>query len=121
MKNKLNITKGEWVASSHLSSDKTHKVNRVDSNIGIAVCIIRTNNQVNAENNAILIADAGTTYNECQILPSELLKQRNELLEALMLITYEYMNSVINTKEHIINNALQAIKNCELWTTTLNN
>jgi hypothetical protein len=35
------------------------------------------------ESNAELIADTFNTYNETPILPSELLKQRNELLEAL--------------------------------------
>lgn len=34
--------------------------------------------------NALLIADAGTTANKCGLLPSELLAQRNELLEALI-------------------------------------
>jgi len=35
-----------------------------------------------AEANAELIADAGTTANKCGLLPSELLAQRDELLEA---------------------------------------
>lgn len=35
------------------------------------------------EDNAILIADAGNTTNSCGLLPSELLKQRDEMLEAL--------------------------------------
>ena len=36
--------------------------------------------------NAKLIADAGTTANKCGLLPSELLEQRNELLQAIKLI-----------------------------------
>ena len=34
--------------------------------------------------NAELIADAGTTANKCQLLPSELLVQRDELLKSLI-------------------------------------
>ena len=35
------------------------------------------------EANAKLIADAGTTASKCGMMPSELLEQRNDLLEAL--------------------------------------
>lgn len=36
-----------------------------------------------SKENANLIADAGTTINKCDLFPSELLEQRDELLEAL--------------------------------------
>jgi hypothetical protein len=49
------------------------------------------------EHNAILIADAGTTYNTTPILPSELLKQRNELLAAL----FELRNAVFFPENNI--------------------
>ncbi len=44
-------------------------------------CLKITEEEMNA--NAKLIADAGTTANKCGLLPSELLKQRDELLKAL--------------------------------------
>lgn len=42
--------------------------------------------------NAKLIADAGTTYNKCSLLPSELLDRNNELLEALKNLKTNYVN-----------------------------
>lgn len=38
-----------------------------------------------ANDNGILMADAGNTYQKCDLMPSELLKQRNELISALKL------------------------------------
>jgi hypothetical protein len=49
----------------------------------ISVCNITTRNQDIGYENAKLIADAGTTVNKCGLIPSELLAQRNDLLESL--------------------------------------
>lgn len=51
------FTKGEWKFTEHQSGDRTHTVRRIDSN-GVSICIIRTNNQIQAEANAKLIAAA---------------------------------------------------------------
>lgn len=47
-------------------------------------------------NHATLIADAGNTYNECGLLPSELLKEKNRLF---------------NTKGNLVN----ALKECQVF------
>jgi len=49
---------------------------------------IRYNCEIERIANAKLIADAGTTANECGLLPSELLSQRNEMLEMLEILTF---------------------------------
>lgn len=51
-------TKGKWTSTIHLSKDFTHEVRMVDSDSGIAICITRTNNQIQAEANALLISKA---------------------------------------------------------------
>ncbi len=55
MKN-TNFTKGKWIYRSHLSSDTTHIVRRIDTEDGTSICIVRTNNQEQAEANALLIS-----------------------------------------------------------------
>lgn len=45
---------------------------------------------------AILIADAGNTYQECGLTPSELLEQRDELLEALELADLAFSGKNMN-------------------------
>lgn len=69
----LGITKGEW-KSEELFGD----------------LVVRTSNEIivdmasiNEDEDAALIADAGNTAQKCGLLPSELLKQRDELLEAM--------------------------------------
>lgn len=50
-------TKGVWEYVSHLSSDRTHEVNKVMCGT-VSICVIRTNNQEQAAANALLIASA---------------------------------------------------------------
>ena len=77
-----------------------HDIN-VESIGGRPICACGTfsakekrSQSVNKEN-AKLIADAFTTISKCDLLPSELLEQRNELLEALKdLVRYCEDNSV---------------------------
>ena len=66
---KLKITQGEW---------KTDPV----TNGGLVVIRGRYRNQILPDEDAILIADAGNTYQKCGLLPSELLDKLNDL-EAL--------------------------------------
>lgn len=71
MSKKLDITKGKW---EEASIESTVIV------ISPQPSAIKFNVQV--DNNK-LTADAGNTYNECNMLPSELLKQRDDLLRFL--------------------------------------
>ncbi len=73
------FTKENWGINS---ANKTE----INSPKGIAIAECHRSkmiSQLEKEANAQLIADAGTTANKCGLLPSELLEQRNELLETL--------------------------------------
>jgi hypothetical protein len=75
---KLNITQGKWEVSQKLQVQVD-----IENPLKVSTVCQVYGNSDEAKKNATLIADAGTTYNTAPILPSELLKQRNELLEAL--------------------------------------
>lgn len=99
----MEITKGKWQHINHISSDFTHQVNKVMSDT-VSICIIRTNNKEQAENNAKLIADAGNTYQSTSKLPSELAEANKELLEVLkkaltVLVKAEYTDGYDATIE----------------------
>ena len=83
----LKITKGEW----EVNHDRTpNGISAIAEHIAIVsdewdiACVFTdiTEEGDEEKNNAILIADAGNTAQLCGLLPSELLKQRDELLEA---------------------------------------
>ena len=82
MNTELKITKGEWeLINTELS----------DFSLTSVICGKKVIAHVNADRktseeriaDANLIIDAGNTIQSCGLLPSQLLKQRNELLEAL--------------------------------------
>lgn len=81
---KLNITNGKWT----FGKTNNFEYWDIDCN-GNRICSIfggidtPEEEQEEAEANALLISDAGTTANKCGLLPNELLAQRDELLEAL--------------------------------------
>jgi hypothetical protein len=100
--NKLNITQGEWSAVNHLDVTDDFCIHSQ----GTKICELPNLSKEN-QANAKLIADAGTTYNTTPILPSELLKQRNELLDALRV-----MLDGSNAPEWKKEMALKTIKNC---------
>ena len=87
--NKLDINIGIWknngihVVSERLKDNMPHYPGP-----GTIVCKIPPywHNKVRWEDNAKLICDAGNTYQKCGLLPSELLKQRDELLQTLQQI-----------------------------------
>lgn len=88
---KLEITQGEWVYKR-----KSLLLTKVETSSS-PICTVSASSKQLA--NAELIADAGTTANKCGLLPSELLVQRDELLEALqnsnrVLATYNSEQSV---------------------------
>lgn len=84
---KLNVTQGEWKPRKSYDTEKRMDIFEIDSiNHASELATVWTGGlmtNAEAEANAILIADAGTTYNKCGKLPSELLEERNELVEAL--------------------------------------
>jgi hypothetical protein len=103
---KLNIPKGKWKLNIHEAIVDEH-----DYGIAQVYGIV---NEAMWKDTAILIADAGTTYNEYQMLPSELLKQRNELLNTLkatILNIHLFENDTIGF--HIYEAIENAIRNCE--------
>ena len=77
-------TKGEWNVKKYKmtfpSALKWQIINENDDAL-FEVHLAESNEAMEA--NAKLIADAGTTANKCGLMPSELLEQRNDLLEAL--------------------------------------
>lgn len=83
----LEITKGKWLIDS--SEDGTCIISDLDTNTICIADIVDESKQhwgVSVKAglaNAILIIDAGNTAQKCGLPPSELLEQRDELLEAL--------------------------------------
>ena len=72
----LGITKGEWKYRDHFSDGI---VETEDTIIGHLMKWGSPEDELQA--NALLIADAGNTAQKCGLLPSELLKQNEELRE----------------------------------------
>lgn len=85
---KFKGTKDDWrvIDATPTNGKNIHIKNEgliavIDSN-NETVCICGRKESAQIAN-AELIADAGTTINKCDLMPSELLKQRNEMLEML--------------------------------------
>ena len=77
--NKLKITTGEWVPvnyGGYYEIQNTGKYYNGDDLLDSSVT-------PRAEANISLCCDAGNTYQQCGLLPSELLEQRDDLLEAI--------------------------------------
>lgn len=89
-------TKGKWQYTFHESKDRTHEVRRIDSEDGVAICVIRTNNEQQARANAKLISKApemlemlemwcidmeerGRAYGDCYTMTKQLIKEATEL------------------------------------------
>ena len=101
MESKFKGTKGK--ASSKGYDPTTITVN--DNSIAMVYVQDVNNKDVEQIENTKLIVDAFNTVNECDLLPSKLLKQRNELLEFVKEMASRYPNS-----PHIINPANELIK-----------
>ena len=93
----LGITKGEWESifrNNHAGGVKSDK-----GFICFMTMPLHYSNQnarydeelEECRHDAELIADAGNTAQKCGLLPSELLKQKDELLEALKVAHQHYM------------------------------
>ena len=88
MKNRLGITEGEWTFQRNKKNEYGVfgiEIDSLEIHLSSFVTIWGNKKGIDkeAKSNAKLISDAGTTANKCGLLPSELLEQRNELLEAL--------------------------------------
>ena len=83
--NKLKITTGLWIIEP--DNNWECAVNIGEEGKECTHFINLTNNDIEGweemHANAMLIADAGNTYQQCGLLPSELLEQRDELLQTL--------------------------------------
>lgn len=82
---KLNITQGEWKSRQQTNGD-IH-ISSKHWNEFVKISFVHHNNteehRKQCLNHSSLIKDAGNTYQQCETLPSELLRQRTELLQAL--------------------------------------
>ena len=104
-------TQGEWRAVSLEATEVYTKRNEVHyGNDGECVA-----EYIACPIDAKLIADAGNTINKCDLFPSELLKQRNELLKALrscvMSMKVHPDNESNSEFEGFVNNGIEAINN----------
>ena len=83
---KLKITKGEWTFKEFWKEKIIPaiiiRVGKYKQSITLPFSEWNTSGE-EATANAQLICDAGNTSNKCGLLPSELLKQRNEMREIL--------------------------------------
>lgn len=82
----LKITKGKWRYSkkyNHITTSPPCSVELSKTICNICKYPSFDYSGEESEANAELIADAGNTTNKCGFLPSELLEQRDELLEAV--------------------------------------
>lgn len=104
-------TKGDWKSTSG-----TFDIDliMVSSTNGV-VCDIRKSLLINEQlANAQLIEDAGNTINKCDLLPSELLEQRNVLFEALIKIRKSIKNQKLESNfGHTLSYVDEAIENIQ--------
>jgi len=87
---RLGITEGEFVVENVTTNNGDFY--KVITKKGASVCNVTTRDYVKARENTQLIADAFNTANKCDMLPSELLEQRNELLDMLQ-ATVDILNN----------------------------
>lgn len=87
MANKLNITKGEYIPRK--ADEESWACITLDSNTVLtsyathAFDIVNSERDKEASDIVLLSADALNTYQLCSLQPSELLQQRNELIEII--------------------------------------
>ena len=79
----LGITKGEWRHNKHSRGNVEANGRSVANCMGYSTNIGRGEHIEENYANADLVIDAGNTAQKCGLLPSELLKQRDELKEML--------------------------------------
>ena len=113
------FTKGNWVIeSTKMKGTEIVVQTVVKTNLPIdglkspIICDIYGHMTEEGKSNAKLIADAGTTANKCGLLPSELLEQRDYLLDAVKSFLYAIEDSTSKTEsfEETYNLSKLAIK-----------
>jgi hypothetical protein len=83
----MEITKGKWriAFENELAVVCNAEFGKIPT-----ICVTQTSNNVSiiaAKQNACLIADAGNTAQKCGLMPSELLSQRDLLVNSLLEVT----------------------------------
>ncbi len=111
----LVITKGEWRHNKHSRGNVEANGRSVANCMGYSTNIGRGEHIEENYANADLVIDAGNTAQVCGLLPSELLKQRDELKEALkeMSELFEKLHGSAIVGKTIRQKALAAIKSTE--------
>ena len=110
----LGITKGEWWACC--KDTRPHFIFVGEGEL--AICGIRSNDPAEGEDlyeplegivtmaeriaNAALIADAGNTAQKCGLLPSELLKQRDESRYVLKKVFHSISENELSHSERMV-------------------
>lgn len=92
---RLKNTKGDWILKDCTIINPNHDSKKGDI-YEIAQCYTGfnvDNTIAQCKANAELFLDAGNTANKCDLLPSELLKQRDELLHSLTRALNDFRNS----------------------------
>tara|TARA_R110002012_G_scaffold78596_1_gene200188 strand:+ start:52 stop:441 length:390 start_codon:yes stop_codon:yes gene_type:complete len=83
-KKELGITKGEWrFIQEEMKIKGSGDIEGMTVIANISPKMDYSRGMTTQCHNANLIADAGTTANKCNLLPSELLERYNEAIEAL--------------------------------------
>lgn len=93
----LKISKGEWLINQIKGYPRFDQLPKITLNGGL-IAQLGGGELEEVENNAILIADAGNTAQECDMLPSQLLKQRDYLLDNMVII---YLSLQVKANEGI--------------------
>ena len=95
METKLNVTKGVVTASKKVSRDTilAEYSSRVYNDNGEPMAIVIGRSESETKDNALLVEDSFNTHNTTGKTPSELMQERDELLEALRNLVVEDENS----------------------------
>lgn len=99
---KLKITPGKWGEPYYDDNDGDRGwwINNGEKGAAeYAICVMFTGNP-NAEKDAHFIREAGTVANECDLMPRELLAQRDDAITllALLLAQHDEQNAVFRLR-----------------------
>ena len=116
----LGITKGKWQHNKHSRGNIECNGRSIANCMGYSTNIGNGEHIVENYANAELVIDAGNTAQKCGLLPSELLRQRDELKEAMKRIMFS--SGTLKTVQDIAEAAIKKIEpkaeECSYWKTT---